>query len=165
MPENDCRKCHTLKAACDEAFVQHPHSCSHAVWHVIKKYNPNQPYLTANSLVHTFSTNPQWQEVQLFELSQLASEGSLVVGGATGQSHGHVIVVYPGQTKDSGGYSYKNRKSGKMEKARSLGIYPLAMSTSMGSWPGAKNNGDKTVIDPWPNTFSSVRFWKYVGNR
>ena len=41
--------------------------------------------------------------------------------------------------------------------------YPLAMSTSMGTWPRASSKGDKTIIDPWPNTFDKVRFWKYIG--
>ena len=165
MGDNGNDKGRKLKTACDEAYVQYPHSCSHAVWYVIKQYIPDQPYLTANSLIHNLTASPQWQEVQVSELSKLASDGVLVVGGAADTPNGHVIVVYPGPAKFSGGYYYKNRKSGKNEKARSLGIYPLAMSTSMGSWPGAKSNGDKTVIDPWPNKFSSVRFWKYVGNQ
>lgn len=41
------------------------------------------------------------------------------------------------------------------------GLYPLAMSTSVGSWPGAMSKGDKTVWDPWGNDdrFAEVKFW------
>ena len=42
MADNDCQKCHTLEAACDEAFYRYPHSCSHAVRHVVKMYIPDQ---------------------------------------------------------------------------------------------------------------------------
>lgn len=164
MSENNCQGCHTLKGRCDEAFAKHPNSCSHAVWHVIKGYLPTQPYLTANALVTTLFTDPRWQEVQVFEVGRLANEGVLVVGGIIEHNHGHVIVVYPGPPKSSGGYYYADRKTGKKEEARSLGVYPLVMSTSMGTWPGARSNGDKTIIDPWPNSFRRVRFWKYVGN-
>lgn len=48
MTESNCQRCHSLKAKCDEAFAKYPNSCSHSVWHVIKGYNPTQPYLTAN---------------------------------------------------------------------------------------------------------------------
>lgn len=163
MTETNCQQCNTLKGRCDEAFAKFPNSCSHAVWHVIKGYIPTQPYLTANGLIHALFTDPGWQEVQVYELGKLANEGVLVVGGLIAPSHGHVIVVYPGTPKSSGGYHYTNRKTGKMDEARSLGVYPLAMSTSMGSWPGARSKGDKTIIDPWPNSFDKVRFWKYIG--
>jgi hypothetical protein len=45
------------------------------------------------------------------------------------------------------------------------GSYARAMSTSMGTWPGAMSHGDKTVWDSWGKnaTFKTVRFWKYVG--
>lgn len=41
------------------------------------------------------------------------------------------------------------------------GKYPPAMSTSLGSWPGAMSDGDKTVWDPWGTdaAFAKVRFW------
>ncbi len=41
------------------------------------------------------------------------------------------------------------------------GSYPLALSTSLGAWPGAKSNRDKTVRDPWGNddAFALVTFW------
>jgi hypothetical protein len=164
MAEKQCQNCHTLRAACDEAFIRYPHSCSHSVWHVIKNYIPSQPYLTANSLIHNLTTSPRWQEVPIHDLSRLASEGALVVGGAVESSHGHVIVVYPGQAKFDGGYYYKSRE-GKAILAGPHGTYPLAMSTSMGNWPGAKSKGDKTVADPWGlDKFKDVKFWKYIGD-
>ena len=43
---------------------------------------------------------------------------------------------------------------------RAHGKFPPAMSTSLGSWPGAMSDGDKTVWDPWANaSFASVKFW------
>lgn len=164
MGDNGEDKSRKLKAACDEAYLQYPHSCSHAVWHVIKQYKPEQPYLTANGLIHNLTASTGWQEVQLSELSKLASAGVLVVGGAADAPNGHVIVVYPGPAKLDGGYYYKSKKSGKSVKQDPHGMYALSMSTSMGNWPGAKSNGDKTVFDPWGrDRFKKVKFWKYIG--
>ena len=164
MADNGSDKGRKLKAACDEAYVQDPHSCSDAVWYVIKQYIPDQPYLTANALIHNLTASSKWQEVQLSELSMLASDGVLVVGGAPDLPNGHVVVVYPGPAKFDGGYHYIGKKSGKSAKARQHGIFALVMSTSMGNWPGAKSKGEKTVRDPWPaEKFTEVRFWKYVG--
>jgi hypothetical protein len=165
MAKDANKKDEKLKQACDEAYVQYPHSCSHAVWHVIKQYIPDQPYLTANGLIHNLTTSPQWQEVQLSELSKLASDGVLVVGGSEKLPNGHVVVVYPGSPKFNGGYTATN-SSGKRFQVRGTGIYALVMSTSMGNWPGAKSNGNRTVWDPWGDDFQfrKVRFWKYVGN-
>ncbi|TSK04660.1 MAG: hypothetical protein FPO08_20360 [Geobacter sp.] len=164
MPgNNSCQKCHSLKAACDEAFYTYPKSCSHAVWHVIRKYVHDQPYLTANNLLQVVERSPRWQEVQIHELAQLANDGVLVIGGAAESTHGHVIVVYPGQPKNHGGYSYLDRE-GRSKVLPSYGIFPLAMSTSIGSWPGAKSKGDRTIADPWSREkFKHVRFYKYVG--
>ncbi len=164
MAENASNKSDKLKQACDQAYALYPHSCSHAAWHVIKQYDKDQPYRTANSLIHHLTASPDWQEVQLYELSKLANDGVPVVGGAEDTPNGHVIVVYPGPEKYDGGYFYKDKKTGKNVKQGHHGIYPLAMSTSMGNWPGAKSNGDKTVFDPWGrDRFKKVRFWKYIG--
>jgi hypothetical protein len=96
-------------------------------------------------------------------LSKLASDGVLVVGGANDSPNGHVIVVYPGPAKFDGGFYYQSKK-GKSILAGPHGTYALAMSTSMGSWPGAKSKGDKTVADPWGlDKFEKVKFWKYIG--
>lgn len=163
MPANECQRCHSLKAACEEAFDAYPNSCSHAVWHVIKKYNPDQRYLTANALVVHLENSRQWEEVDIKDIAELADNGMLVIGGATDFSHGHVIVVYPGKPRFNGGFFFKGSK-GKLVRAPNNSVYPLAMSTSMGTWPGAKSRGDKTVADPWPAAqFKNVRFWKYVG--
>lgn len=158
-------KADRLKTACAEAFLKYPNSCSHAVWHVLQQYIPNQPYLSANHLIASIESNPgTWQEVRLHDLSKLANDGIVVVGGAVEVPNGHVIVVYPGEEKFSGGYSFKDKTTGKTIKAQPYGTYALAMSTSMGSWPGALSSGDKTVFDPWgAKKFKSVRFWMYVG--
>lgn len=153
-----------LTKACNEAYYNYPTSCSHSVLYVIRQYKPEQPFMIANKLIDHLSVSPEWQEVRLSELSRLAASGSLIVGGAKEDGHGHVIVVYPGPEKKSGGFYYKDSKSGEMRIMGPKGVYARAMSTAMGSWPGAKSNGDKTVFDPWKaKDFKRVRFWKYVG--
>lgn len=159
----------TLRKACNEAFKANRKSCSDAVWYVIKQYKADQKLMQANALVdHLEKTPKEWQEVQLKELSGLASAGELVVGGrkeAVGS--GHVIVVYPGPEKTKGGYYYTDKKTKKKVKCDEKGVYARAMSTSSADapWPGALSNGDKTVWDPWgrDDRFKAVRFWKYIG--
>lgn len=87
--------------------------------------------------------------------------GKLVVGGRKESGNGHVIVVYPGPDQPAGGYSFD--RNGETRSVRARGSYPPAMSTSLGSWPGAMSRGDKTVWDPWANDmrFGEVRFWVY----
>ena len=151
-----------LTKACQKAFADYPKSCSHSVWYVIKQYKPDQEWMSANDLVDNLGKNSDWKEVSLSALSKLANDGILVVGGAKESGHGHVIVVYPGRNKQSGGFHYIRNGTDKI--ARSYGDYALAMSTSSGIWPGAKSNGDKTVFDAWGAAkFDPVRFWKYVG--
>lgn len=102
-----------LAKACQEAFQLYPHDCSHAVWHVIVSYKHDQPYMQANQLVAHLSSNTEWKEVWLSELSKLANEGCLVIGGLEGNPHGHVIVVYPGPEKPKGVHIYsENSLSG-----------------------------------------------------
>lgn len=151
-----------LTDACNTAFDTYPDSCSHSVWHVIRQYDPDQKFKLANNLVQYLKKSPRWKEVQIPELNKLANEGVLVVGGAQSVGHGHVIVVYPGPVKHSGFYYDKN---GKLKEIRSRGIYPRAMSTSSGDWPGCMSKGDLTIIDCWgTDDFREVKFWKYVGN-
>jgi hypothetical protein len=154
-----------LKRACDQAYERYGGSCSHAVWHVISQYDPAQPYMQANQLIDRLTASAKWQTVEPYELSRLASQGILVVGGLKKTSgNGHVIVVYPGPEKPAGGYR-ANDRAGKPYQVRSRGWYALAMSTSIGHWPGAKSRGDKTVWDAWGQDaeFGQVKFWKYVG--
>jgi hypothetical protein len=153
-----------LLQSCDDAYNKYPKSCSHSVWHVIQQYKPDQHYMNANQLINHLSTNAEWQEVHLSELSKLASNGVLVVGGAKQDGHGHVIVVYPGPEKPKGGFYFKDH-TGKKVQAAVKGSYALAMSTSMGSFPGARSKGEKTIRDPWGNEtkFQQVKFWKYLG--
>ncbi|MDK2125764.1 hypothetical protein [Parachitinimonas caeni] len=150
-----------LKGAEEAAAAAHPGSCSHAVWAVIKEYVPDQPYMTANALVHFLEGSPKWKLVQPAELAGLANQGILVVGGKTESGNGHVIAVYPGEMKPAGGYSYT--KDGKTIKMPPRGLYARAMSTSLGGWAGAKSVGDKTVWDSWANDakFKQVKFWRY----
>lgn len=148
-----------LKLAADEAHALFPNSCSHSVWHVIKAFVPNQPYMTANTLIDHLAGQSQWKVVRPVEVGNLAREGKLVVGGLKEDGNGHVIVVYPGADKPAGGYSYS--RGGQTQTMRTRGMYPRAMSTSLGGWAGAKSNGDKTIWDPWANDakFANVKFW------
>lgn len=152
-----------LKKAADEAYAKYPNSCSHSVWHVIKEYIPEQPYNVANGLLIQLECDPGWKLIRVDEIEKLVNAGTLIVGGAAGAKNGHVIVAYPGKAKSPGGYMYTNKKSGKKAMLIKSGIYPLAMSTSIGSWPGSMSNGDKTVWDPWGNdeSFSEVKFWRF----
>ena len=149
-----------LKVACDHAYEKNPGSCSHSVWDVIKACaNPTETYRQANQLIDHMTAN--WTEVTLDKGHELAQKGTVVVGGLKGAANGHVIVIYPGDKIDSGGYEYLYKKQNKNLTMPSHGKYPPAMSTSLGSWPGAMSDGDKTVWDPWANdiTFKDVKFW------
>lgn len=150
-----------LKNACDAAYALYPNSCSHSVWHVIRQYLPNQAWMDANALVEHLRGQAQWKVVPAGQVGRLAREGVLVVGGKTESgTNGHVIVVYPGGDIPAGGYSYT--RNGRAETLRTRGSYAPAMSTSKGSWPGARSRGDKTIWDPWANDakFAQVMFWK-----
>jgi hypothetical protein len=150
-----------LKAACDAAYDKNGNSCSHAVWDVISAcHNPKEPYRQANELVNHMTAN--WKKVTVDEAHTLANKGIVVVGGQKKTPNGHVIVVYPGEKADTGGYEYYYAKLKKNLVMGGRGVkYPLCMSTSMGSWPGARSKGDKTVWDPWANdaVFKTVGFW------
>ena len=156
-----------LKSAADEAYTLHPKSCSHAVVHVMKKYIPGQEFANANDLLLHLELNPRWLRVTVGELEKYANEGALTVGGLAELPNGHVVVVYPGKAKMAGGYTYKNKKTGKIETVGPRGPYALVMSTSMSAqpdpWPGSMSKGDKTVWDPWGNNekFSKVVFWRF----
>ena len=156
-----------LAKRCDEAFDLYLHDCSHAVWHVIRAYKPDQPYMRANDLVSHLSRGTEWREVPLSDLSRLASQGALVVGGLQEREHGHVIVVYPGTEKPKGGFSFINKETGEREFSAPAGMYARAMSTSISRtpFPGTISRGDKTVRDPWPSKkFKQVKFWQYIGS-
>jgi hypothetical protein len=97
-----------LKAACDEAFAKHNISCSHAVWYVLTKLiDTNFKWLDANHLIDFLVASPDWKEVTVDNGSALALKGTIVIGGLKDAGgHGHVIVIYPGPKKASGGYTY-----------------------------------------------------------
>ena len=155
-----------LSKMCDEAFDLYRHDCSHAVWHVILTYKPDQPYMQANDLVSHLSRAAEWKEVPLSDLSRLANKGTLVVGGLQEHQYGHVIVVYPSPEKPKGGFSFTNKETGERELSAPAGMYARAMSTSISRtpFPGTISRGDKTVRDPWPSKkFKQVKFWQYIG--
>jgi hypothetical protein len=148
-----------LKAACDAAYEAAKGSCSTAVWHaltalgVVKGDQPN-----ANGMMDMMARD--WKEVTVDEGHKLANQGIAVVGGKKETGHGHVILIYPGDKKFNGGYSYEYK--GKMITLPGKTLYPRAMSTSIsGRWPGTMSKGDKTVWDPWANDekFALVKFY------
>jgi hypothetical protein len=156
-----------LKKTCDDAYMKYPGSCSHAVWFVRTEIiDPNAQYRQANQLVEELSTATNWKEVSVEDGWALAQKGIVVIGGYKQDGgHGHVIVVYPGDKIASGGYLYPHKEKGtgktKLLVLRSHGMFPRALSTSSGSWPGAKSKGDKTVWDPWADddVFEDVTCW------
>jgi hypothetical protein len=129
------------------------------VHYVIKTLvDPKAPYHLANHMMADFAApGSGWREVMTTtEAAALANQGVVVVGGlAEPGKHGHVIIVFPGPMKASGGYVAHGKTM------RSHGLFPLAMSTSLGSWPGAVSDGTKTVFDPWASDaiFKRVTFW------
>ena len=149
-----------LKVACDNAYDQYLDSCSHAVWSVMRAMiNPNEQHRQANPMIDWLASD--WKSVDVETGYTLANAGTVVVGGLKAEPNGHVIVIYPGDKIESGGYEYLYKKQNKMLTLRSHGKFPRALSTSIGSWPGAKSKGDKTVWDPWGNdaVFAKVAFW------
>jgi len=160
-PEATTTATAALKKACDEAYLKGTGSCSNAVWEVIKSMsNAQEPYRVANVLMDHMSAN--WKTVELEEGYNLANQGIVVVGGTkVEQGNGHVIVIYPGAKKLNGGYMYFYKKGNKDLMLNGTKLYPLCLSTSMGKWPGANSNGDKTVWDPWGSDkgFEGVKFF------
>ena len=164
---DDAKAVDALTKASDEAYGKYANSCSHAVWYVLTQIVDKQTkWLDANHLVDFLSRDSGWKEVTVDDGWGLAQKGNVVIGGLKNpKSNGHVILIYPGEKIESGGYFYtyidKKTKKPKTDKLRSHGRYPRALSTSMGSWPGAMSKGDKTVWDPWANddTFEDVKFW------
>jgi hypothetical protein len=158
MAENDAT---LLKVACQNAYEQYPDSCSHAVWSVIRaRVDNGAEHRQANKMIDWLSAS--WDAVTLEKGFEAACKGRVVVGGLKGEPNGHVIVIFPGDKLESGGYSYYDKKRKKDLTLRSHGKFPPCLSTSIGSWPGAKSNGDKTVWDPWANDAvfkDKVGFW------
>lgn len=145
-----------------QAYKLYPGNCSGAVnWVLINMVDPQMPYLVANQLMNYFAQPANgWKQVSLAEASALANQGTVVIGGlAEPGGHGHVITVLPGPWKSAGGYMSNGSMMPK------VGSFPPSMSTSLGSWPGAVSNGDKTVYDPWfsglpqNSAFRNVTLW------
>jgi hypothetical protein len=162
--QRDAEAVEKLKAACLAAYDKHKGSCSHAVNAVIREMlgldETGWPHRQANALIAFLDGSAEWTVVELDRGYELAQHGVPVIGGkAETGTNGHVVVIYPGAKKPRGGYTFS--KDGGLKTVASKGLYPLAMSTSIGSWPGALSKGDKTVWDPWGNdaAFAQVRFW------
>ncbi len=163
--QHDSEAVAKLKAACLAAYEKHPDSCSHAVNAVIRATldldEKSWPHRQANPLVAFLAASSDWVAVTLDRGYELAQQGVPVVGGkAETSTNGHVIVIFPGPKKARGGYSF-TASDGSLKSVVSKGLYPLALSTSIGSWPGAKSKGEKTVWDPWgkDTAFELVQFW------
>jgi hypothetical protein len=140
-----------LADKCHEAYVAHPKSCSHSAIYVIRALvDPKFPQLVANDLVDHLDKN--WKRIKLDDGWSAATKGKVAIAGRKEAGHGHVCVFYPGPRKTAGGYS---------GWPPTTEVYPLAMSTSLGTWAGAISDGDKTVFDPWfkRSTFEEVKFW------
>jgi hypothetical protein len=165
---DNAKKADDLKKACDESFSYAPaaKSCSHAVWYVVQKLiNSKEPLRTANDWIDYMTQSDSWRQVTADEGWKLANQGKVVIGGRKENPNGHVIVIYPGTKIGGGGYKYpyKNKITGKMEELvmGPHGMLPRALSRSMGAWPGAVSDGEKSVYDPWANevAFAQVKFW------
>jgi hypothetical protein len=166
LPGSTDQAVSALKKACDDAYGKYANSCSHAVCYVINQIaDPKFGFLDANHVMDFLKSSSDWKQVKVDDGMTLANAGVVVVGGMKQTGHGHVIAIYPGEKIASGGYLYtrKDKKTGKdiTEALRSHGRYPRALSTSIGSWPGALSKGDKTVWDPWADDtkFDQVTFW------
>ncbi|MFN0121600.1 MAG: hypothetical protein ACKV2V_13990, partial [Blastocatellia bacterium] len=108
-----------LKQWCEEAHAHHPNSCSHAVRYVIKKAGLKIPEnfdnMPANALLDYFAE--YWTDItgDPVKAQRLADEGKIVVAGKKESGHsGHVVIVYPGGMKGTGGYKYYYKKQDKM---------------------------------------------------
>lgn len=147
-----------LTAAGQSGYDLYPRDCSHSVWHMMKQLGLNEPYRVANAMMAHFAARGSgWRQVTLAEAGTLADEGKIVIGGlANASGNGHVQMVMPG-SQPSGGYRMPN---GKM--AGSSGMYPRSAGGALGSWPGARSRGERTVRDAWSRTdWPSVTFWTH----
>lgn len=164
----DKKKANELQKACDEAYDYPPaaNSCSDAVWYVVQKLiNKQEPKRTANDWIDYMSGSDDWREVTIDEGWKLANQGKVVIGGKKETGHGHVILIYPGDKIGGGGYKYNYyNKVKKKNEELTMGVHgmlPRALSRSMGPWPGAVSDGDKSIYDPWAreDAFAQVKFW------
>lgn len=146
-----------LQVLCTDAHSVAPKNCSGAVKHFAKSLGIYLPDRKANELIEYMQAN--WVVVTAAQAQDYADKGRFVVAGKKDATNGHVVVVLPGGMIDSGGYEYV--KDGQTKTAANHGKFPRACSTALGSWPGAKSNGDKSVFDAWGNatSYSAVKYW------
>ncbi len=161
-PEQTTTTADQLKSACAVGRTTFPADCSGAAKSIASQLAYTLPDLTANQLVDYFNESKNgWTIVDETRAQTLADAGKLVIAGKKGSPNGHVVVVYPGAKKKSGGYTYIDKKSGKQMTAADHGLYPRACSSSLGGWPGGVSDGDKTVFDSWGSgvNYVGVRYW------
>ena len=152
-----------LNDACVGAAAHNSGNCSGTVRAVAHTMGYDLPVLSANGLIDYFNNAKNgWKTVNETDAQKSADDGGLVVAGKKAASNGHVVVVMPGGKIKSGNYSYKDKKTGKLQKAANHGFYPRACSTAMGGWPGGISTGDKSVFDSWGNIaeYKGVKYWQ-----
>ena len=96
--------------------------------------NPGGSPLDANQMVAAMSSSSNWQEVQMEDAQALANAGQIVVVGMTsqqlGQTHGHVVVVRPGNSELS------NKWGGLAPKVSHVGEKSLIGVGAEWAFPG-----------------------------
>ena len=151
----------SLKDECEQVQQQYVGNCSGAVKAIAKQWGCPLPEKDANGLIDFFnSASSGWRAVSADDAQKLADMEWLVIAGKKDNPNGHVVAVMPGGKKASGGYQYVDQE-GNTGTAANHGKFPRACSTSMGGWPGARSNGDKTVFDAWGNAknYQGVKYW------
>lgn len=60
----------------------------------------------ADEIIYFISNNPDWQEIQMNQVQEMANKGSLCIAGldsrALNSEHGHVVTIRPGRPVYSG---------------------------------------------------------------
>ncbi len=137
-----------LTAAAHMGFANHTRDCSGSIREALRQLGILlPPNADANGLMVFFAQT--WQPVTTMDrAAELANRGKVVVGGrAEPNGHGHVQLVLPGGLVEQ---SLPGLTKG----------YPRSMSGSMGSWAGARSNGNHTVRDAWSDKdWDQVTFW------
>jgi hypothetical protein len=153
-----------LKGACVEARLLNPDNCSGLVRHVAKMMGVPMPDVDANHLVDYFEDPANgWEVVDESTAQSSADANRLVVAGKKNVgSSGHVVVVFPGGKKASGGYEYFYKPLKKNLTMKNDGDFPRMCGTGKSDWPGVESEGEKTVYDAWASAtkYADVKYWR-----
>lgn len=77
--------------------------CNLGVQYVLARFGYEKAKgMVANQMVDLFQRSADWGVVGMEAAQALANEGRVVVSGAKGDPHGHVVVVRPGIMEFSG---------------------------------------------------------------